>query len=338
MSGYEPEDRELFERAAVELYDVIVREGGIAPTDERLIDGSLQKDALELLAELTLVQVDSHDGKWRALEPANVQAQVVSPLSTEGVRLLDESARWAKAFQALGQSWKRSPQTDSSAPFAYLHGEAISPYLTALLRDAEEELLTAQPQSGRSGSSLATAALRDIQALERGVSMRTLYQHSARRNTVTREYVAQVSARGAEVRTLDEFFNRMIVVDRRVAVIPASEDMSVAVAVREQSVVTYLLDVFERAFARALPFTSNAPRDTSEIASEQRAMTIRMLVEGHADAVSAKRLGVSARTYAGYVAELKGQYDVQTRFQLGYHLGRLGVSGREQPEDETTAE
>ena len=58
-------------------------------------------------------------------------------------------------------------------------------------------------------------------------------------------------------------------------------------------------------------------------------MTIRMLVEGHADAVSAKRLGVSARTYAGYVAELKRKYDVQTRFQLGYHLGRRGTTGAE---------
>jgi DNA-binding NarL/FixJ family response regulator len=334
LAGYEPEDRELFERAAIELYDLIVQEGGISPGDSRLAEGTLQKDALELLAELSLVQIDSQVGQWRALEPANVQARVVTPLSTEGARLLEESARWAKAFQALGQSWKKSPQPDSSAPFTYLHGEAISPYLTALLRDAEEELLTAQPQAGRGGPSLAAAALRDIAALERGVSMRTLYQHSARRHAVTREYVAQMTPLGAEIRTLDEFFNRMIVVDRRVAVIPASEDMRIAVAVQEASVVTYLVDVFERAFARGLPFTSNAASDASGIASEQRAMTIRMLVEGHADAVSAKRLGVSARTYAGYVAELKRKYDVQTRFQLGYHLGRRGTTGAELTSDE----
>ena len=34
-------------------------------------------------------------------------------------------------------------------------------------------------------------------------------------------------------------------------------------------------------------------------------MTIRMLVEGHSDPASAKRLGVSTRTYAGYIASLK---------------------------------
>ena len=135
------------------------------------------------------------------------------------------------------------------------------------------------------------------------------------------------------MRTLDEFFNRMIVVDRRVAIIPSSEDPSIAVAVREMSVVTYLIDVFDRAFARARPFASNADSDTSAVASEQRSMTIRMLVEGHADAVSAKRLGVSPRTYAGYVADLKNQYDVQSRFQLGYFMGQHDISGRESPDE-----
>ncbi len=61
-------------------------------------------------------------------------------------------------------------------------------------------------------------------------------------------------------------------------------------------------------------------------------MTIRMLIEGHSDPVSAKRLGVSPRTYAGYVADLKQEYDAETRFQLGYAMGARGVSGNETPE------
>ena len=36
---------------------------------------------------------------------------------------------------------------------------------------------------------------------------------------------------------------------------------------------------------------------------------------------------------AGYVADLKQEYDAQTRFQLGYAMGRLGVSGHEDPVD-----
>ena len=129
------------------------------------------------------------------------------------------------------------------------------------------------------------------------------------------------------MRTLDEFFNRMIVIDRRLAIIPGAADLTVAMAIREPGLVTYLVDVFERAWERARPFTNTERSMMHGIAKEQRAMTIRMLIEGHSDPVSAKRLGVSARTFAGYVADLKAEYDAETRFQLGYTMGQAGVSG-----------
>ena len=93
--------------------------------------------------------------------------------------------------------------------------------------------------------------------------------------------------------------------------------------------VAYLVDIFERTWERARPFTNRETDMLKGIAAEQRAMTIRMLVEGHSDPVSAKRLGVSPRTYAGYVADLKTEYEAETRFQLGYTMGQAGVSGHE---------
>ena len=54
-------------------------------------------------------------------------------------------------------------------------------------------------------------------------------------------------------------------------------------------------------------------------------MTVRMLIEGHSDPASAKRLGVSTRTYAGYIAALKDEYGVETRFQLGLRDGEQGL-------------
>ena len=169
--------------------------------------------------------------------------------------------------------------------------------------------------------------------LERGTKMRTLYQHSARRSQMTHKYVAAVTARGAEVRTLDEFFNRMIVIDRRVAVVPNGDQLTVAVVIREPAIVAYLVDVFERAWERGRPFANRERTMMAEIAAEQRAMTIRMLIEGHSDPVSAKRLGVSPRTYAGYVADLKAEYEAETRFQLGYTMGTRGISGTENTPD-----
>ncbi|MBM9458676.1 LuxR family transcriptional regulator [Nocardioides sp. zg-536] len=329
MSGYQPEDRELFEREARGLYEQVLVEGALPADDPRLAGDDVVRRAFDLLVELGLLQLDGDGAAWRPIEPSNAQSRVVTPLGAEGARLIAESARWAEAFAALNQSWRRSPAASESGPFLYLHKDAINPYLTTLVSEASEELLTAQPQATRSARTVAQAAARDVAALQRGLSMRTLYQHSARRHPATHRYVAEVTEHGAEVRTLDEFFNRLIVVDRRVALIPAADDLSTAVVVREPAMVAYLVDVFERAFARARPFASGEQRVMKEIASEQRAMTIRMLIEGHADAVSAKRLGVSPRTYAGYVAELKEEYDAETRFQLGYIMGSRGIAGKD---------
>jgi hypothetical protein len=259
-----------------------------------------------------------------------VQSRVVTPLSHEGAKLLEESSKWAKSFGPLTHAWRRASFTEARGPFTYLHGiEAIDAHIATLVAEAEDEMLTAQPQTGRSAAALAIATKRDIAMLDRGTKMRTLYQHSARRSSMTHKYVAAVTARGAEVRTLDEFFNRMIVIDRRVAVIPNGDQLSIAVVIREPAIVAYLVDVFERAWERGRPFANRERAMLAEIAAEQRAMTIRMLIEGHSDPVSAKRLGVSPRTYAGYVADLKAEYEAETRFQLGYTMGRRGISGTE---------
>jgi hypothetical protein len=334
VTSYGPEERALFQDGATKLYEEICQKGGISADDYRIDPGGELRAAFDLLVEMGLVSFDPEEAVWTPEDPTSAQSRIVSPLSTEAAKLLNESSQWTSAFGNLGQTWRRSPQSSSRGPFTYLRDSAIDAFLEQIVAECEEEMLTAQPQAGRDPRFLAMAALRDIELLERGTRMRTLYQHSARRSSVTHKYVSAVTARGAEVRTLDEFFNRMIVIDRRVAVIPNQEDLTVAVAVREPAVVAYLVDVFERSWERARPFTNKETSLMRDIAAEQRAMTMRMLIEGHSDPVSAKRLGVSPRTYAGYVADLKSEYDAETRFQLGYVMGRMGLSGREASDDE----
>ncbi len=53
--------------------------------------------------------------------------------------------------------WRRSPASVGHGPFTYLRDDAIGPFLTALVAEAEDEMLTAQPQAGRDAPSLAEA-------------------------------------------------------------------------------------------------------------------------------------------------------------------------------------
>src|SRR3954466_5664057 len=241
MPGYGPEERDLLEDDATQLYEEICQKGVISATDYRIAeDGDLRR-AFDLLVEMGLVIFDSEQDQWGPEDPTSVQSRIVSPLSQEAAKLLSESSQWASAFSNLAQSWRRAPQSSARGPFTYLRSlELINSVLDQVVAECEEEIFTAQPEAGRNARQLARAALRATELLERGASMRTLYQHSARRSSVTHKYVAAVTARGAEVRTLDEFFNRMILVDRRVAVIPYQEEFGVAVMVREPAVVAYL--------------------------------------------------------------------------------------------------
>ena len=324
-----PQERALFESEAADLYEEIVTAGGLAAKDARIAEGGPRHGAFTLLREMGLVSQDAEGKHWLAVDPATVQSQVVGPLGQQGAELIAESAQWAKAFTSLGQTWRRSPRA-VGGPLSEIRGlDAIRTFLLSLTAEAEEELLTAQPNYGRALEQLTDIGARELALIERGVTIRTLYQHAARRSSDTRRYVAAVTAAGAEVRTLDEFFNRLIVVDRRVAVIPSHEGNNVAMVIRDASMVAYLVDMFERHWERARPFTSGETSLLRDIAAEQRAMTIRMLLEGRADPAGAKRLGVSPRTYAGYVADLKNEFEVETRFQLGYAMGKLGISGRE---------
>jgi hypothetical protein len=327
-----PEDRAVFEARATELYDEIVAAGGMKADDPRLSDDDAAV-AFDLLVRLNLLALGTDDDVWQPVDPATAQAQVVTPLGAQGAELLHESAQWAKAFSGLLQTWRRSSPVQRG-PFTEISGgDAISAFLASAVADAEEELLTAQPQGMRNNAGLKAtldaAAQRDTAALERGVKMRTLYQHSARRSTGTQRYVAAVTARGAEVRTLDEFFNRIIVIDRRMALIPGAGGPATALVIREPNLLAYLVDIFERSWERGQPFTNRGNAAQRDIAQEQRQMTIRMLIKGYADPASAKRLGVSPRTYAGYIADLKDEFEAETRFQLGYKMGELGISGNE---------
>ena len=320
--SYGPEERHLLETAAARIYSNAVAHGHLAASDPRLAQGSKQRPALDLLVDIGLLRLDEQSDSYYPMDPAAIQSQIVVPLGQQGAAMLTESARWADLFNDLGQTYRTSPHATVN-PITEIHGLSnINNFIQAVVNDTRKEMLTAQPDGRRPANVLASAEDRDMRLLQRGARMRTLYQHSARHSPATREYVAEVTGLGAEVRTLDEFFRRLIVCDRQVAVVPASDNHHVAIAIHDKSLIAYLVDIFERSWERAQPFTVSGGPAERHIAADVRAMTIRLLVEGHSDPASAKRLGVSTRTYAGYIAALKDEYDVQTRFQLGYAMGR----------------
>ncbi len=330
--------REVVDTDGAALYERALTKGWLESDDPDLAPESETHEALLLLLELGLLHHDAERSRYLPVDPAAANDQLVVPMAQQAQELLTESAMWSTTLGRLGLAFRNAPAMRKQS-VTELHGvEAINLYIDARTSEVQQELLTAQPYGKRRATTLAQAEPRDIQALRRGVSMRTLYQHSARQSPATREYVHEVGALGAQVRTLDEFFKRLLIFDRHTAIIPATESHTVAIAIHDKSVVDYLVDVFDRAWERALPYTFTGPEAARTVAADVRALTMRMLVEGHSDAASAKRLGVSTRTYAGLIASLKEEYGVETRFQLGWAMAQAQRRDVESTGDEPEGE
>ncbi|MFH0172702.1 LuxR family transcriptional regulator [Streptomyces cacaoi] len=208
----------------------------------------------------------------------------------------------------------------------YVEGPgAIQDAVDEVLRRAKHEILTSRPDGPDPTRPVDETCAAVHDPLTRGVVMRTLFPHSARFSEPTKRYVQQVMAYGVQVRTLPEFFDRLVVVDGEVAVIPGGEHGHGAALIRDRSVVAFLGDVFERAWVRAerFPFRPVRAADAAgEVMPDLRRAIKTLLIEGRSDKAIARRLGMSLRSVQGHIASLREQYGAQHRFQLGYEMAR----------------
>src|SRR5262249_9557554 len=160
---------------------------------------------------------------------------------------------------------------------------------------------------------------RDRPLVDRGVRIRTLYQHTARHNPEKLAYVAQLAAGKVEYRTIDELVERLIICDETVAFIPTRDDQQVALELRHPGLVRYLIKVLGFMWDRAGPLSAGAPYETAAggITNIQHSIA-KLLVEGHVDEAIARRLGMNVRTCRAHIAKLATVLGSGSRAQLGY--------------------
>jgi sugar-specific transcriptional regulator TrmB len=251
-----------------------------------------------------------------------VEARLAAQLRTAAWELeLRASEVEHRLAPALRIFLAQAPPERATPAVEYLHGmTAIRDYIARVTDEATEEILTAQPGGGRPATVLNAVLPITLEHLRRGVRMRTLYQHPARFNTATKAYVEAVTEGGGEVRTLDEFFDRLIVVDRSRAIVPTDEDRTTAVVIHDRPLVRFLTDVFD---------PTHASHASTEVMPDIHSMIKRLLVEGLTDSVIARRIGVSERTYHSHLARIRESMGAQSRLQLGYLLAREELNHEE---------
>ncbi|MGW6541602.1 LuxR family transcriptional regulator [Streptomyces massasporeus] len=311
-------------------------QSGNAAEPVRREDCDLDEGTLgELLAMGMVSQDPAAPEQVSVVDPGVVEARLGALLRSTALTMLDEARSLTDLLQPLIAESRKSPRPQDGEPIVRIEGKAaISAIVNESVQQATRELFTAQPGGGRPKDTLEKVRIQTAELLGRGVEVRTLYQHTAWHDSPTRQYVADMTALGAQVRTMDELFDRLIVIDRSVAFIPADNERDQAVIIREPAVVRFLVGVFERNWLRAKPFEgSRTPNESSHISGVLRETIIRCLINGDSDTAIAKRIGLSTRAYATHLAKLKSELKAETRFQLGYQLGMLAARSVAEPGD-----
>ncbi|MFJ9099392.1 LuxR C-terminal-related transcriptional regulator [Streptomyces sp. NPDC102405] len=307
--------------AGLDLYTRALREGRVSCSAE---------DTAPCLVDLGLLQPDVSDLRWlRPIAPAFALHRLLRGVAE---RIADErrrEERLAATFEPLVGMSGALAETPTIRVLSGLDriGEAIQ--LT--LSGTSGEMLTIQPHTHHipAADIFAEALVRDQALLDRGGRIRTLYQH-------TQRHAPSILARyerlhgDVEARTLDEVTQRLIVVDREIAFIPANQDRTLALEIRHPAIVGFLATAFDRLWRLATPMYPRAvpPPSPDGITPRQRAIA-GLLVEGHTDAVIADRLGMNIRTARVHIAKLAATLGSESRAQLGYLIAESGILKQE---------
>lgn len=305
--------------------------------------GSLYADALRMgriaradaepapcLMELALLHPDPDDPKWlRPIPPSVALAQRLNPIEREITERRRLSIELADVFEPfMGLSAEVTADTDS---ITVLEGsDRINAALDLAAGQCRSEMLTVQPSDRAPEPRLARALERDKPLIDRGVRIRTLYQHTARYSPERLAYVNLFANGKVEYRTIDELVERLVVCDETVAFIPIRDDRQVALELRHPGLVAYLIKVFEFMWNRAVPLSAGAPYETAPdgITDIQHSIA-KLLVEGHVDEAIARRLGMNVRTCRAHIAKLAQALGSGSRAQLGFLIAQSGILKQE---------
>jgi DNA-binding CsgD family transcriptional regulator len=281
--------------------------------------------------EFALLHPDPDDADWlRPVPPTLALAQRLHPLEQEITERRRLSVALADAFEPF-----MSLSTQESAPthsITVLEGlDRINASLDLATAQCRTEMLTVQPSGRRRPEHRLIEGLeRDKPLIERGVRIRTLYQHTARYSPDRLAYVDHFANGKVEYRTIDELVDRLIICDEAVAFIPISDDRQMALELRHPGLVRYLIKVFEFMWDRAVPLSAGTPYETaSDGITEIQHSIAKLLVEGHVDEAIARRLGMNVRTCRAHIAKLAQALGSGSRAQLGYLIAQSGILERD---------
>lgn len=294
------------------------------------------QQVLALLDSLQLIRPAGADGTLVPVSPdmaidalVGSRREQVFALEAELLhkrRELSERQAEVAAF-AVAYQRGRLGQGESSLIEVLEDARAVRALLGMMINECKSEVLACQPGGPRPEQALTDSLPRDLSILARGVSLRSLYQQTARFDPVTIRYVTTVTEAGSQIRTAIELPPRMILIDRMIAFLPVQGIPGGAIVVRDESTVQFIRAVFDLVWSTAQPFVGPGSGNSAspDALDETSIRIVQLLADGYTDKAIGAKLGMSERTVREYVRKIYDLLKVKSRFQAGAAAASRGL-------------
>ncbi|MDX3132242.1 helix-turn-helix transcriptional regulator [Streptomyces europaeiscabiei] len=174
---------------------------------------------------------------------------------------------------------------------------------------AREEILSVEPYTELTPANIAHARPLDTRCLRRGVRIRNVVLREALDHPPTVGYLRDLTSLGAQIRVADTIAERLLVYDRRTALVPVdpADTRRGALLAREAGLVANILALFEKIWDQATDLTvlidERAGAEGGGL-SEMEQQVLEAMCHVGKDESGARSLGVSVRTYRRHVADV----------------------------------
>ncbi|WP_338059423.1 helix-turn-helix transcriptional regulator [Streptomyces coacervatus] len=285
------------------------------------------REALSQLSELALIRVSTEDPTQRHAVAPHIAMEILLARQQAEIAAQQRRIEESRAAAARLISEFAHHRADAAeAGVQYLTGlESIRDYLLALNNQVQEEFLTFAPGGPQTPTNMRASRPLNQKLLERGVRMRTVYLCSIRNDSATVAHAEWLTERGAQVRVAPSLPNRMIICDRRVALVAADSGNTSggAVVLSTPGMIAALCALFESTWNSAEPLLSDPAQQQNGL-TPQQVEVLRLLGEGRTDESIARSLGVSPRTARRIANTLMAHLDARSRFQAGVRAVQYG--------------
>ncbi|MEU8355555.1 LuxR C-terminal-related transcriptional regulator [Nonomuraea sp. NPDC048882] len=180
--------------------------------------------------------------------------------------------------------------------------------LIAQAADSSRELRAMQPLGAtETGRDEQRSRRHVLDALRQGLSMRTIIHSSVLDDPRKAARIRELHAAGDLHRLIDEPIQQLLVFDRSVAFVRITPVPYApgALVIRQQSLITTLIDLFEQTWIRAREVTEPAQRLTP-----REREVLALIAEGRSNSAVARTLSISEAAVGKHVASVFAKLDL----------------------------